>query len=246
MSSFEYIYGVHSIEAALKAKKRKFLELYMLETSKGFGSIKKTASERNIKVVNVKRETLSKLTSTKKHQGIAAKVTPLPLLEIGEVFNVGFSEKPFLVILDSLEDPRNLGAIARSALCLGVDAIVIPKNRSVGPTPVASKVSAGALEHIPVICETNITRVIEELKANGYWTAGLAAEGETDLENIKVSAPFALIVGSEGKGIRPLVRKKCDFLMKIDQTGPVSSLNAGVAAAIAIYECSKEIKKNIK
>ena len=191
----------------------------------------------------INKEQLFKLTNTRKHQGIAAKVTQLPFMELGEIFNIGFSDKPFLLILDSIEDPRNLGSIARSALCLGVDAIIIPKDRSAWPTPSASKASAGALEYIPVICETNITRTIEELKSKGYWIAGLAAEGDDQIKNTNISAPFALVTGSEGKGIRPLVRDKCDFLMKIHQQGPVSSLNAGVASAIAIYECVQKIKE---
>lgn len=243
MENSEFIFGPHSVFAAIDSKKRDIKTIYVLEKSrflKDLGKKKNLGNKINI----VKKDQLFRLVQSKNHQGIAAEVSPLPKHDFSFIINLDQKKKPFVLILDSIEDPLNLGAIARSALCLGADAIVIPKNRSAGPTPAASKVSAGALEFIPVIEETNLTRTIEEMKKNGYWIGGLDASGEQFLEHAEIHAPFALVVGSEGKGIRPLIAKNCDMLLKIDQKGPVTSLNAGVAAAIGIYECVRKIKKS--
>ncbi len=239
--SGEILFGHHCVFAAIDSGKREIYEIFILEKSRYLKAFEKKKF-KGIKVSRVNKNFLFRLTKNKKHQGIAAKVSSLPLSDISFIDEPDFSKQPFILILDNIEDPMNLGAVSRSALCLGADAIIIPKNRASGITPAVSKVSAGAVEYIPVIEETNIARTIEILKSKGYWIAGLDAKADTSLMDADISAPFALVTGSEGKGIRPLVARKCDLLLKINQKGPVTSLNAGVAASIGIYECIKKIK----
>jgi 23S rRNA (guanosine2251-2'-O)-methyltransferase len=242
MSEKEYIFGPHSVFSALDSGKRNIYQIYVTDEKKIPEGLKKKALKKNIKIKLTGKDELFKLTKLKNHQGIAAQADPLPFEDLDYLFSDKFSDRPFILILDSIEDPVNLGSIARSALCLGADAIVVPKNRAAGPTPAASKVSAGALEYIPLILQTNIVKTIEILKKNSYWIGGLDADGDRDISDSGVFSPFGLVIGSEGNGLRPLVKKSCDFLFKIAQTSPVTSLNAGAAAAIGIYECSKRIK----
>ncbi|MCB9481874.1 MAG: 23S rRNA (guanosine(2251)-2'-O)-methyltransferase RlmB [Desulfobacteraceae bacterium] len=242
MAENEFIFGPHSILAAIKAGKRKIHKIYITEKNSLSEEIYLEADKRNIKIVSADKDKISALTKAKNHQGIAADVSSLPFLDFDEFLNSKLFQNKFAVILDSLEDPLNLGSIARSALCLGADVLIIPKDRSVRPTPFASKISAGALEYIPLIVQTNIVNTIKDLKTNGFWIGGLDGDGSDSIENSLITPPFALVVGSEGKGIRPLVRKNLDFIFKIDQRGPVTSLNASSAAAIGIYECAKKIR----
>jgi len=242
MAETEIIFGPHSVLAAIKAGKRTINKIYITEKNSLGDEIFLEAKKRNIKVVSADKDKISNLAKAKNHQGIAADVSILPFLDFDEFLNSSLIENKFAVILDSLEDPLNLGSIARSALCLGADVLIIPKDRSVRPTPFASKISAGALEYIPLIVQTNIVNTIKDLKSGGFWVGGLDGEGRDTIENTSIVSPFALVVGSEGKGMRPLVRKNLDFVFKIEQKGPVTSLNASSAAAIGIYECSKKIK----
>jgi 23S rRNA (guanosine2251-2'-O)-methyltransferase len=242
MAETEYIFGPHSVLAALKAGKREINQIFIAEKSSFSDEIVREAGKKNIKIVSSDKDKISLITKVKNHQGVAAQATMIPFLDFENFLNSNLFTNKFAVILDSLEDPLNLGSIARSALCLGADVLIIPKDRSVRPTPFASKISAGALEYIPLIVQTNIVNTIKELKNCGFWIGGLDGEGHDVIENSSITSPFALVVGSEGKGIRPLVRKNLDFLFKIEQTGPVTSLNASSAAAIGIYECVKKIK----
>jgi len=242
MAETEFIFGPHSVLAAIKAGKRTINKIFIAENNSLGDEVFEEAKKRGIKIVSADKDKISVLTKAKNHQGIAADVSLLPFLDFDEFLNSQIFENKFAVILDSLEDPLNLGSIARSALCLGADVLIIPKDRSVRPTPFASKISAGSLEYIPLIVQTNIVNTIKDLKINGFWIGGLDGEGSDRIETSSIAPPFALVVGSEGKGIRPLVRKNLDFIFKIDQKGPVTSLNASSAAAIGIYECAKKIK----
>ncbi|MDY0132840.1 MAG: 23S rRNA (guanosine(2251)-2'-O)-methyltransferase RlmB [Desulforegulaceae bacterium] len=242
MSKTEILFGNHSVISAVKAGKRKINKIYLTEKNSFSDEIRQEAEKRKIKIVPTDKEKISELSKAKNHQGIAAEATMIPFYDFNEFLNSNKFKNPFAVILDNLEDPLNLGSIARSALCLGADVLIIPKDRSVRPTPFASKVSAGALEYIPLIVQTNIVNSIKDLKAAGFWIGGLDGSGKDIIEKSSLSSPFGLVVGSEGKGIRPLVKKNLDFVFKIEQKGPVTSLNASSAAAIGIYECIKKIK----
>ena len=142
-------------------------------------------------------------------------------------------------------DPHNLGALVRTALCVGVEGIIIPKDRSVPPTPSVSKASAGAMEHIRLARVTNMVNTIKALKKKGLWIAGMEKTSNTSIFSSDLTGPIAIVIGGEEKGMRLLVKKHCDFLMSIPQTGPVNSLNASVAGAIAMYEVYRQRRLSV-
>jgi 23S rRNA (guanosine2251-2'-O)-methyltransferase len=145
-----------------------------------------------------------------------------------------------VLLLDQIVDPQNLGAISRTAQCIGAHGVVLTKDRSAPLSPAASKASAGSLEHTRVAVVTNLVHAITELKKNGLWVAGADRTGLDDLFKTDLTGPIALVIGSEGKGLRPLVKRHCDFVISIPQTGPIGSLNASVAAAVIMYEIYRQ------
>ncbi len=187
---------------------------------------------------SVKREQLAQIAVTAAHQGIAARVGPLPFADFSELLKPGESDSQelFLLLLDSVADPQNLGALIRTALCGGVSGIIIPKDRSASPSPAVSRASAGAMEHARICQVVNLVTAIKDLKKIGVWVIGLDHTGDRSLYDMDMTGPTALVVGGEDTGIRPLVRSHCDFVCHIPQTGPVNSLNASVAGGVAVYE----------
>lgn len=151
-------------------------------------------------------------------------------------------EPPFVLILDSIEDPQNLGAIIRTADAAGVHGVIIPKNRAAGVTPTISKTSAGAIEHVPVAQVANLSSTINELKEQGLWIVGIDHNGSNKMSEVDFNLPVAVVIGGENKGIAPLVRSRCDFIVRIPMRGKISSLNASVAAAIMMYEVYRKRK----
>ena len=147
---------------------------------------------------------------------------------------------PLLVVLDGVEDPHNLGAIIRSAHALGAHGVVIPKDRAVGVTPAAAKASAGAVERCPVARVTNVAKTLEALKEAGVWSVALAADGERPIAELDLKGPTALVLGSEGEGLRPLVRRTCDLSASIPMTGDLDSLSVSASAAVALYEAARQ------
>ena len=152
----------------------------------------------------------------------------------------GGKSDPFLLLLDNIMDPNNLGALIRTALCVGVNGVIIPKDRSAQPTPTVSKVSAGALEHISLSRVTNMANTIKMLKENGLWIAGMDKISTESIFTCDMKAFSAIVIGGEEKGIRPLVKKQCDMLLSIPQTGPLDSLNASAAGAVVMYEAFRQ------
>lgn len=242
-SSFEYIYGPHSVLSCIKASKRKIYEIFIIKGNKNTKEIEALALKKKIQITYSDKNHLFSLLRTKNHQGVCARVSYLPELSLNNILDTTEKTYDFIVILDNIEDPRNFGAIVRSAFCLGADAVIIPEKRSSSPSPLVSKVSAGAIEYIDIVSVVNIAKALDELKKNGYWAAGLAAEGSINIGELDIAAPFCLVIGNEGSGIRKLVREKCDWLVNIPQGTLVSSLNASVAAGIGIYELVKKIKR---
>ncbi|MCD4742870.1 MAG: 23S rRNA (guanosine(2251)-2'-O)-methyltransferase RlmB [Desulfobacteraceae bacterium] len=249
----EILSGIHPVFEALKANRRKFYKISAkknLQRSNmkrsSLDEIFKYADNINCKVEYVESTVLDKLTNDAKHQGIAAEVSLFPA-QTGNDFFAKFKKSdkpPFILILENLEDPHNFGALIRTALCAGVDYIMIPKDRSVGVVPSVSRSSAGAMEHAEIFLITNTASTIRKLKENGAWVAGLDASGDTSLFEADFSGFFALVVGGEHKGIRPLVKKECDFLISIPIKGEVNSLNASVAGGVALYEAVR--KRNLQ
>ncbi|MCK5543274.1 MAG: 23S rRNA (guanosine(2251)-2'-O)-methyltransferase RlmB [Desulfobacterales bacterium] len=245
----EILSGIHPVFEALKANRRKFYKLFLKKSFKKpnlkrseFDEIFKIIENINCGIQYVEQSYLDKLTNDAKHQGVAAEVSLYPVQTGNDFFQKykKLEKPPFVLILENLEDPHNFGALIRTALCAGVDFIMIPKDRSVAPVPSVSRSSAGAMEHAQIFLITNIASTIRELKENGAWVAGLDASGDTELYKADFSGFFALVVGGEHKGIRPLVKKECDFLISIPIKGKINSLNASVAGGIALYEALRK------
>lgn len=209
------------------------------------GSIKKIigmANDLGIIVQFVPRNKLDTMSENEQHQGVIAQVAAYKYSTMEDVFAKAEAsgEPPFIVILDEIEDPHNLGAIIRTAECAGVHGIIISKRRAVGITAVVAKTSAGAIEHIPVVKVTNISNAIEDLKEKGLWIYGADMDGENFHYEQKMTGPIGLVVGSEGRGISKIVKSKCDFIVKVPMKGQVNSLNASVASAVMIYEVVRQ------
>lgn len=209
------------------------------------GSIKKIvaiAKSRGIIISYVDRQKINNLSTSDNHQGVIAFVAAYDYKELSELLAEieEASEDAFLIILDEISDPHNLGSIMRTADAVGAHGIIIPKRRAVGLTPVVAKTSAGAIEYVPVCRVTNIARTIDELKDKNIWIAGADMSGEQSYFNSNFKGKIAIVMGSEGKGISRLVKEKCDFLVNIPMQGKVSSLNASVAASILMYEVYKQ------
>ena len=240
----EIIYGIHPVLEGLKAGRRTFHEVCLAHEapSKRVDRISKLAESKNIPLKKYDPQRLNHLAKTRHHQGVMAKVSPFPLTAITDLISrrKPDGETSFLILLDSIVDPHNLGAVIRTALAVDVDGIIIPKDRSVGPTPSVSKASAGMLEISRLGRVTNMVSTIRMLKEKGYWIYGLDATAPQSLYTVDFRLDIALIIGGEEKGIRPLIRSHCDLMLSIPQSGRVNSLNASVAAAVAIFEAFRQ------
>ena len=247
MAKTEILYGIHPVFEALKAGRRAVVEVYVAKgkVPKRFGKSVQLAESIDVPIKQVTPLELKIITGTDEHQGIGAKTGPFPFSQISDIEILGdLDEKNyFLLLLDNIIDPHNLGALIRTALCVGVDGVVVPKDRSALPTPAVSKASAGALEHVRLARVTNMTKAIKDLKKKGVWIAGLDPTSKETIFSKDLTGSVAIVVGGEEKGIRPLVKKHCDFLMSIPQIGSVNSLNASVAGAVAMYEVFRQRKK---
>ncbi|WP_246052096.1 23S rRNA (guanosine(2251)-2'-O)-methyltransferase RlmB [Desulfobotulus mexicanus] len=233
-ATHEDLFGIHPVTEALRANRRSFHTLYLSDPENTrFSEIISLAALCGLSPTGCTPAQLTAMVPGGVHQGVVLKASPFVFRDMASFSDT--IHPPLVVVADGVEDPGNLGAIARTALCLGASGLVIPKDRSAGPTPAAIKASAGALEHLPLLQVVNISRFLEESKEKGFWVAGLDADG-TPLHQARLDGPMVLVVGGEDRGVRPLVRRHCDIMVAIPQSGPVSSLNASVAAALAIYE----------
>jgi len=234
----------------MKAGRRRFREIYIAKEkiSPRLEPVTELSAKLGIPIKMVSRSRLGTMSGTDLHQGIGASVSQYPLAELSDIISgpeEDLRDKYFL-ILDSVEDPQNLGALIRTALCAGASGIIIPKNRAASPTPAASKASAGALEHAHITIVTNVVSTIQTLKKYGVWIVGTDMNARESIFSTDLAFPAAVVIGSEGKGIRPLVKKNCDLLVSIPQRGPVTSLNASAAGAVILYEVFRQHLKNKK
>ena len=200
------------------------------------------AKKREIAIEFVFPEVLDKMSNFSNHQGIVATTSSFPVKKADEIVKfLKKQEKPcFILIVESIEDPHNLGALIRTAISAGVEYILIPKDRCAVPSSTVSRSSAGAMEHANIFMITNTASILRTLKENGVWISGLDAKGETSLFESDLKGDIALVIGGEHKGIRPGVKKECDFLLSIPNKGNVNSLNASVAGGIAMYEALRQ------
>ena len=200
------------------------------------------AKERGISVVEVDKQKLDSMSETGVHQGVIARIPPYEYKTVDDILNIAREkgEPPFIVILDHLEDPHNLGSIIRTANCAGVHGVIISKHDGVTLTAAAVKASAGAASFTPVARVNNIAQTVDYLKEQGIWVTGADAAGDRSIYEADLKGAVALVVGGEDKGISRLTASKCDFLVGIPMKGDVNSLNASVAAALMIYETMKQ------
>lgn len=238
----ELIYGRNSVRELLKADKPVNKVLFQSEgTGSNFQELVGVAREKGIPFQFVEKSALDRLTAHAKHQGVLAYVAPREYATVEDILGLARSkgEDPFILVLDEVEDPHNLGALIRTVDAVGAHGVIIPKRRSVGLTGTVAKTSAGAVEHVLVARETNLVQTLKDLKEAGCWVAGAEAGGaeafETDL-----TGPRVLVIGSEGKGIGRLVRETCDEIVSLPMKGKINSLNASVAGSILLYEVLRQ------
>ena len=212
------------------------------ETDKTLGHIASTARAAGVVVVEADRRKLDYMSATKAHQGVIALAAVREYASVESILEgaAAKGENPLLVICDEISDPHNLGAIIRTAECAGAHGVVIPKRRSAGLTAVVAKTSAGAVAHVPVARVPNIPALLKDLKKQGVWVFGTAADGTTNLYDADLKGPAAIVIGSEGEGMTRLAAENCDFLVSIPMRGKLNSLNASAAAAILLYEAVRQ------
>ena len=240
----EIIYGVHPVQAALKAGRRTVHSLHVIgagRAKKRFEPILELAAGTGVPVSEATADQIELMAGSTAHQGIAARVNGFPLAALDDLPGVrNFTAGAFLLIADGILDPHNLGALIRTGACAGVEGVIIPRDNAVSPTPAVSKASAGAMETMAVARETNIARTLDRLKEIGFWITGLDSTGQTSMFDADLTGPMALVIGGEDRGIRRLVREKCDLIVSIPQKSAVNSLNASVAGGIAMYEVLRQ------
>ncbi len=243
MEDASYIEGRNPVIEALKSGRE--IEKIIIANGTKEGSINKIvamARDKNIIIQNVDRSKLDSMSDTKAHQGVIAIAAMYTYKTVEDILQLAKdrNEAPFIIILDEIEDPHNLGAIIRTAECAGAHGVIIPKRRSVGLTAVVAKTSAGAVEYLPVAKVTNISATIEQLKKENIWIYGADMDGENYYYENDLRGAIALVIGNEGKGMSRIVKEKCDFLVKIPMKGKVSSLNASVATSILTYDVLRQ------
>ena len=241
----ELIFGVNPVKESLQGTRGAFnLYVQISATDHRVEKIIRLAEERGVAVHRRDKLDLTKMCASSHHQGIALEVESFRYTDFDDlVTTISQSGRSgFVLILDTIQDPHNLGALIRSAACAGVDGVLIPKDRACGITAAAEKTSAGAVETVPVAMVTNIAQTLETLKKLGYWVYGLDGAARQSVYKTDFSGHVVLVVGGEGEGIRPLVRKQCDVVMSIPQYGGVSSLNASVAGGIALFEIARKVR----
>ena len=212
------------------------------ETDKTLGHIASRARAAGTVVVEADRRKLDAMSRTHAHQGVIALASVREYVSVESILNAAREkgEAPLLVVCDEISDPHNLGAIIRTAYCAGAHGVIIPKRRSAGLTAIVAKTSAGAVSYMPVARVANIPSLLKDLKKQGIWVFGTAAEGTTRLYDADLKGPAAIVIGSEGDGMSRLVAENCDFLVSIPMRGRISSLNASAAAAILLYEAVRQ------
>lgn len=236
------IYGINPVKEAIESD----LSINKVFIAKGkrkpfVSEIFKAARQKGIPVREMEQNKLGALAGSSRHQGVVAVLSQIYYGDIEDIFRKAKqqNESPLIAILDEIQDPHNLGAIIRSAEAFGLHGIVIPKDRSTGLTETVARTSAGAVAHIPVVRVTNLARTIDELKKEGMWIAGTDQDANEFFYEADLNRSLAVVIGSEGKGIRQLIKRKCDFMVSIPMVGKVNSLNASVAAAILFCEARK-------
>ncbi|MGA3047255.1 MAG: 23S rRNA (guanosine(2251)-2'-O)-methyltransferase RlmB [Terracidiphilus sp.] len=239
----EVLYGLHSVEEALKAGRRRFDQVVIARErhDERLERLVNQCHEAGVRVRQEPREQLTVLAKTEGHQGVVAMVRPQEILALEDLFEPTSSSAARLILaLDGVEDPQNLGALLRVADGAGVDGVVLTERRSAPLSPVAVKASAGATEHLRIARVVNLVRSLEQLKEHNLWIIGLDERGQSDYDQFDLTGNCVLVLGREGAGLHDLVRKTCDHLLRIPMAGGVSSLNVSAAGAVVLYEAARQ------
>jgi len=236
------IFGIHAVSEALKSGARSFdyVGISRERHDQRIQRIIDACRASGIQLRFLLREELDREAKTHTHQGVIAVTSTKQYADVDLLLENHKGPFSFLVVLDSIEDPHNLGALIRTADAAGADGVVIPERRAVGLTGTVVKASAGASEYLPIARVTNVARTLEELKERGLWTVGLDERGTQSYAELDYNMPCAVVLGAEGKGLHDLVRKRCDFLVSIPMYGSVPSLNVSVAGAVVMYEVARQ------
>jgi 23S rRNA (guanosine2251-2'-O)-methyltransferase len=238
----QILFGIHAVEEALASRGRAF-EYVAVTSSRDDVRVQRIiqlARAAGVPVRPMPRDRLTRLAKTDRHQGVVAVTAEKRYGDLEDLLVHRRGPHAFLLVLDGIEDPHNLGAIIRTAEGAGADGIVIPERRATGVTSTVAKASAGASEYLPIARVTNLGRAIEELKSRNIWTVGLDERAPQPYDRLDYKMDCALILGAEGHGLHEQVRKKCDFLVSIPMLGKVPSLNVSVAAAVVMYELARQ------
>jgi 23S rRNA (guanosine2251-2'-O)-methyltransferase len=243
----ELVFGIHAVSALINAAPERFIEIWLL---------KGREDDRMMPIINlsrkygigsqmVSRKVLDDKSEGEQHQGVVARVRPGRSYTENDLDDMILAAEkksiaPFFLILDGVTDPHNLGACLRNADAAGVQAIIVPKDNAAQITPTVRKVAVGAVESVPLVQVTNLSRTMKQLQQQGVWIVGTAGETDTCLYDVKLSGPMALVMGAEGKGMRRLTRENCDQLVKLPMAGSVSSLNVSVATGICLFEMVRQ------
>ena len=245
MSDTRILFGFHAVLSRLRQHQLSVQEI-LIDKDRIDARMKdllNMAEEYNVRVMQVERSRLDGMAGINgRHQGVIARVvdTPIPYKDIHDVLESELKEPPFFLVLDGVEDPHNLGACLRVADAMGVHAVIAPKDRAVGLNATVRKVASGAAETVPFIAVTNLARTLRELKDAGVFIVGTTMDAPQSLLDIKLNGPIALVLGSEGEGIRRLTAENCDALVTIPMFGSVQSLNVSVASGICLYEARRQ------
>ena len=241
------IYGINPVLEALKSHPEYFKHILIASGRVGQAAekIKKLAEQHGIQRKSVTKEDIERLVKTPHHQGVAATLSEFKYAAIEDIVEKWKSsdEKAFILILDCIQDPQNLGSLIRTANASGVHGVIIPKDRAAEVTPTVVKSSAGAVEHTLICRVTNISDTILRLKEAGLWIIGIEAGSSQDIYSFDMNTDLAVVIGSEGKGIRRLVKERCDVCLSIPMKGAISSLNASVAGGIALFEVLRKRRR---
>ncbi len=239
----EIICGIHPVAECLRAGRRRLWEVFAIRrhTSRRLQSVLDAAAARRVPVHRVSRRHLERLALSELHQGICARVAPYPFVALADILAVAApADTLFLVVLDQIVDGQNLGSLARTALCAGVSGMLITHRRSAPVRAAVCRASAGAVEHLRIARVNNLAYALKQLKHQRIWVAGLDADAPQSIFETDLGGPIALVIGGEQKGIRPLVRSACDFLVSIPRQGAFDSLNAAAAGAVGLYEIYRQ------
>ena len=244
MRQEQIIHGIHAVQASLEYDRDHLMEVYRDKerTDRRLEALLLELKQAGVEIHKASRRELDKLAGGERHQGIVARVLVPPTLGEKELMQLldALDGPPLLLVLDGVTDPHNLGACLRTADAVGVQAVITPKDNSVGLTATARKVSSGAAETVPFVQVTNLSRTLKALQERGIWLAGLAGDEAGDLYQTDLTGPMAIVMGAEDKGLRRLTRETCDLLVRIPMVGTVESLNVSVASAVTLYEAFRQ------